>query len=160
MNKSSAFNASEFCHTLQSDSKGRAKSISVPGHKGKSYRVILRRESLLGSITAECSLTTSNGDKPCKGNSHSICYHSLAALIHAADCAGCEISLCESEKSAMLLKNIGGDVIKAASYTSGKSVWLVVNLPESQRARELDDEWQLEQMKAARDEETWYQGIQ
>ena len=80
MNKSSAYKASEFCHTLQLDKDDRVKSVSVPGHEGKSYRVILRRNGAISgeynrAITTECHLTTSNGDIPCKGNPDSICYH-------------------------------------------------------------------------------------
>ena len=61
--------------------------------------------------------------------------------------------------------------MRAASYTSGKSVWLVVNLPEKLgRVGTVDDEmdsWQRvrdeEELHAAQaqiDEQTWHQGVQ
>src|SRR3990167_5953911 len=95
-----------FVGILQKDKDGRGRVFLVPGSDGKQYRVILRRGN--GVVSTECHLMVGGNEVACKGNSHSICYHSLQSVAKAIDLAGLRISFCEEERGAIRLSKLGG----------------------------------------------------
>lgn len=68
--------------TTQTDSKGRARVVEVPGSEGKRYQVIIRRGK--GFIEGECRLETGAGLIDCQGNRSGVCYHVITAISHAS----------------------------------------------------------------------------
>lgn len=134
MNTESARKVSEFTTVLQRDGKSQAKVVGVPGHEGKRYQVIICRDS---GLSVECNQDTPIGIVPCKGNSKSICYHCLAAIIKAASEKNQEVAFCDSYTKASKLLQVkkAGVIVKLTSWQSKKEVWLVVtgNLPEKKK---------------------------
>lgn len=116
---------------VEHDRDGRAKVLVVPGSEGKRYEVIIRRN---GKMTTECRLDTGIGYRPCKGNNHSVCYHSIAALIVAAQERECEVAICRTEGEAKLRTRIDGRKFEVTNFHGeGNPVWLVVNGCEDAR---------------------------
>jgi len=128
MNITSARNVSEFVHVLAKDSEGRPTHLLVPGHEGRKYSVTLKRN---GGLSAHCFQIVSSTSASCKGSSHCICYHVLAACIVSASEQGKELSWCESQADAERLSNIEGKVFTVRSSQSGEMAYGVV--------RELND---------------------
>ena len=122
-----AKNALPFIGITQRDKNGKPKTLVVPGSKGKKYRVILRREG--GIITAECAKELGHlGYENCKGNSHSLCYHSIAAIEFSLREAGFKSHWCETEKDAQRLFNaIGGTIFMAKSHSCNVMAFILIN---------------------------------
>ena len=98
--------------------------VYVPGNDAKIYSVIVKRRN--GNILTECRLLTGNGTIPCRGNSYSVCYHSLAAVIALANKGGYKVMLCHSKSSAAKVKNIvNGKVVSVTSRQSHKRKFIV-----------------------------------
>jgi hypothetical protein len=121
MNTKSARNASEFVYILSRDKNGKARTAIVPGHEGKRYHVILRRAA--GCISGECHVYTEHGiGDACKGNTHGLCYHVLAAMIYSSEQCG-SLAVCASESDAKRRAHLGGDAVRLQSCQSNKIAW-------------------------------------
>ena len=121
---SKAKQAVPFCKILARDVSGRVTSVLTPGSEGKQYRVILRRN---GHITTECQCQTSGGDVVCQGNQKAVCYHSLAALIVAAEARDGQVSFCESKDKADNLAHTGRTVSRVTSHQcENAELWMAV----------------------------------
>ena len=123
MNAQSARNAKEFVHILAKDNQSRPTRFHVPGHARRHYEVSLERNDHLG---AYCFREDDDSGDACRGNSHAVCYHVLAACLIAAEAQGKELSWCESETDAERLARVGGKVFTVKSAQSGMSAWGVV----------------------------------
>ncbi len=93
--------------TLDVDKQQRPRVVLVPGSEGKQYQVIIRRPDK-NTITCECSVCTSCGDQPCKGNTRTVCYHSIAAILHCVREKQRRAWVCGDLRSAQLLENATG----------------------------------------------------
>lgn len=73
-------------------------------------------------LQATCTMT-----EPCKGNSHTLCYHSMAAIIKGANLKNCSVKFFDNFSDAYLTSIIDGKLIKVQS-TQGKRAygWIVV----------------------------------
>ena len=111
---------------LSRDPEDRIRSAIVPGTDGKRYHVILRRNN--GAMTTECRLEVNGGNEPCKGNSRTVCYHSIAALTLCAIEAKKEVAFCNDKASADLRARISGEINTVRSFQSidAKTIWMVV----------------------------------
>lgn len=124
MNLQSARHVKEFVSVLKVDSQKRPSVLHVPGHGGRIYKVIIRRES---GLSVECLLDTGNGEIPCQGNSHGLCYHSYAALEKAAESKGFKVYFCADESKAKCLVNlVHGKAYNPISKQSKVGIWIVI----------------------------------
>ena len=123
MNTESARNVKEFVTIASRDAEGRPIVLRIPGHGGKSYEVTLTRN---GGVSATCMQLNGIRQVACQGNSHSVCYHVLAACEVAANDAGLELSWCNSQADAERLARIEGKTFCVESAQSGKRAWGVV----------------------------------
>ena len=98
--------------------------VIVPGSEGKQYRVIVRLAP--GKVETECHLLTGSGDIVCKGNEHSLCYHSLTAIRVAVHARNRDIRFCGDEAAATLLSRVGGKAVVIESRDSKKTRWGLV----------------------------------
>ena len=89
-------------------------SLSVPGHDGHRYTVELERD---GVLSYWCG---------CKGASHSVCYHGLAAAIKVATDKGYILTWAQNKPDAQRLANLGGRVISLTSTRSKVRAWGVL----------------------------------
>ncbi len=119
MNINSANKAAEFVACWQTDNKGRVEKATVPGHNARLYQVTFSRSGKR-LLIEEC-INPDEGEL-CKGHKHSICFHALAALIHAAEKKGFRLTFCSTLKEA---KSVGGTVIEVISAHSKKKGWIV-----------------------------------
>lgn len=121
--------ASLFCKTLAWDGDNRPTKIITPGSDAKQYEVIIRRN---GCITVDCHwcpggwASRTSGYIPCKGNEHSVCYHSLAALLVAAESRDSTVSFCATEDDANQLARLGGVVTFVTNHAHTAKLWMVV----------------------------------
>lgn len=142
MNTREARQVTNFTSILQTDNSGKPKVISVPGHNGRNYEVIVRRDN---GLSVECRQNTGPcGHIDCKGNSKSICYHSLAAIIRCAKEQNQEVAICESYQAASRLmqikKNDKPVIVRLTSRQSGKVAYLVVTgVQSTHTTRQLSD---------------------
>ena len=98
--------------------------VYVPGKNAKTYSVIVKRQN--GNILTECRLVTINGTISCKGNSSSVCYHSLAAIIALAQANSYKVMLCKNKTSASKIQNIThGSILPVISRQSHKRKYIV-----------------------------------
>ena len=77
-------------------------------------------------IDATCQLNNGNME-PCKGNSQTICRHTMAALIKANDLKNKTVTFFDNFSDALQLSNFGGNLVKVQS-TQGKRHhgWIVI----------------------------------
>lgn len=115
MNISSARKAKEFCKVARSDADGTI--VRVPGHEGRLYFVKVSPNTSVISITCR-----EKNHSECKGNSSSICYHSLAAVLFLNPGA----KLCETASDAENLANLGGTAMVIHSTQSGRGAGVVL----------------------------------
>jgi hypothetical protein len=115
--------AALFTFVSKRDGNGRASAIDVPGHEGRRYMVLIKRN---GHVEVECLQDTPLGDVPCQGGLRSFCFHSYAALEIAAREAGRQVVWCKDEPAAKRLSRVGGNVLKVVGKRSGKVIWGVV----------------------------------
>ncbi len=114
-----------FAHVVAKDELSRARHVSVPGSDGKSYDVFIHRSG--NCLECECQLVTGYGNLDCQGNTRSVCYHSLMAVMVAAKEHKMKIAFCgRDERAAQRLSHLGGRVVKIRSRQSGREVWGVV----------------------------------
>lgn len=113
---------------LQRDNQGRAREVIVPGTDGKQYSVLISRN---GAMKTECRLLVgNNGYKPCRGENHTVCTHSLTALVLAAREVDCEIlGICTTMESAeriqRIYKHSRALEISPRFSTRARHVWLI-----------------------------------
>lgn len=115
-----------FTRVVETDKLDRPKILHVPGHKGKTYRVIIRREM---GVTVECHLMSELGNIPCQGNGNgTICYHSMAAIIAANNYRGTEAAICNSKVDANRLANLKhGRNLRVKSFNGNGEIWVVIS---------------------------------
>lgn len=120
--------AARFASVSTRDAAGKAKTINVPGSEARIRNVILWRKSYDNKpvMMTECDVVTGIGRTPCKGNQH-VCYHSMAAVIAAAQDKGMEVNFCDNPSDAEKLNNIKhGVVIPVVNKRDTDSLWAVV----------------------------------
>lgn len=119
--------ALSFIGVTQRDKNGKPKTLIVPGSNGAKYQVILRRSGRV--ITAECAKELGQlGCENCKGNSHSLCYHSIAAIEFSLREAGFKSHWCETEEDAQRLFNaLGGTIYLAKSHNCNAMAFILIN---------------------------------
>ena len=102
---------------------GKTAVVSVPGHDGKTYTVILRRSG--STMTAECLLKTSIGDKPCQSGER-MCYHSMAAMMVVASKSKIAVSMAKTADAAARLSRISkASKFTLARHNSDNSIFVV-----------------------------------
>ena len=111
---------------LSRDPEDRIRSAMVPGTEGKRYHVILRRNN--GEMMTECRMEVNGGHENCKGNSRTVCYHSIATLTLCAIEAKKKVAFCNDKESADLRARISGEIKSVRSFQSidAKTIWMVV----------------------------------
>lgn len=115
--------ASLFCKAIAWDGENRPTKIITPGSDAKQYEVIIRRN---GCITTQCRCCSNNCLPACKGNESSVCYHSLAALLLAAESRDRTVSFCATEDDANQLARLGGIVTFVTNHANTAKLWMVV----------------------------------
>lgn len=124
-----------FSAILKRDDKKRATLVQVPGSKGKTYNVIIRRLRVSDSfskITLECNLVAgSAGFLSCPGNSHRkgtqvICKHARTALNLVLLEAGRKVRWFESYEAAVQMR-MGGKIYCVESHQNGARMYVVTN---------------------------------
>ena len=109
---------------LTRDRAGLVKTVRVQG-TAETYKVIVRRDN--NQLSAECLCESPLGHIPCAGNTHSFCYHSIAALRAAAKDATRILRLSEKGKvSLQLMQRCGGKLLPLRSWQSGRVIWGMV----------------------------------
>ncbi len=109
---------------LTRDRAGLVKTVRVQG-TAETYKVIVRRDG--NQLSAECLCESPLGHIPCAGNTHSFCYHSIAALRAAAKDATRILRLSEKGKvSLQLMQRCGGKLLPLRYWQSGKVIWGLV----------------------------------
>lgn len=125
-----ARHAAPFASVLSTDKDGNVKTAIVPGSDGKRYHVILRRFG--GVWSGECRLDCGPaGHIPCKGNAHEYsCYHTITAVIVAAEEAGYHVQFTDAEPKARLLERLGFHAYKLQPWNNGRlvgeTVWTLI----------------------------------
>jgi len=97
----------------------------VPGHEGRTYRVIVRRAK---GISVECHQVHQYGEiQACPGNSKGLCYHSLGALRAMAREAKLQLAFVESVDVARKLLNLhpDGKAVKVTSFQGPGCTYMV-----------------------------------
>ena len=124
-----AKSAARFAGVIQRNSADKPTMITVPGHNGKQYDVIVKRLEG-GLLVCECRLYTGkNGYAPCPG-SNFVCYHALGSVIAVAQDSGYSLVLCHSEKDAKrLINRYGGAVLKVVNKVGSDEVFAVAYKP-------------------------------
>lgn len=101
---------------------GQVKKVTLPGHDGKRYMVIVKRTP--DGIHTDCHIDAGpHGLVECKGNSHATCYHTIAAVILAAKSVKGEVRFTETPEDAKRLSHLGGQIVKVVG--NGHPVWAV-----------------------------------
>ncbi len=116
--------AAEFAKVTSRTQAGQVQTVIVPGHSGKQYQVIIRRN---GNLSAECRLDTTGGYMPCPGNSNNgkICYHSISAVEIAAKEQKLSLSWCQDEHQVIQLSNLGGKPYTVTSHQGSGQLWVI-----------------------------------
>jgi hypothetical protein len=114
-----ALKIQEWVHPTSLSRAGRLLRCVVPGHEAKQYEVVLVRR--IGVLEVTCSELPTH--KPCKGNGHSICYHSMAAVIAALRLQGFS---CEWHENPQDNVTEGAKVIEVRSGACDKAVYVSV----------------------------------
>lgn len=114
-----------FAKVLDHDSQGRVTKVLLPGSDGTQYQVILRRN---GHISAECNCMVLGGLKPCAGNTVTLCYHCMGAVIIAARAELLSVSFCDKREAAEQLVRLGYVVYPVESWNAGpgRGLWMGV----------------------------------
>ena len=113
--------AAKFSQVITYDKDRKPKVISVPGHSGRRYNVILRRVGK--GLEAECLQEIQFGFRACP-SVHKVCYHIKAAIIVAASYSGFKVAFTQTEKDARRLRNLGMGANKVISKV-GSEQWFV-----------------------------------
>jgi hypothetical protein len=113
-----------FIQIMDRDKTGKPCKMNVPGHEGRRYAVILRRQT--GKLLAECLHSEASSNWPCEGSLKSICYHCLAAIIAAAADSGKKVVFFEEYAVAKNYSNFGGAVCIVEGWKSKKQLFMVV----------------------------------
>lgn len=113
-----------FVQILGRDKMGKPCKFIVPGHAGRRYMVILRRQK--GKLLVECLHNEAGSNWECEGSSKSICYHCLAAVMAAAADGGKTVVFFAEYAAAKKYSNLGGVVILIEGWKSGKKIFGVV----------------------------------
>ena len=123
--------AAAFAGIVTRDKDGKAKTITVPGTKGKQYQVIVRRitnkKGHVYKVTTECRVSAGGcGYVNCPGNPKHVCYHSLAAFLAMAK--GHQVAFCSTWEDAKRLSHLNqGKVGILASHNGSGRLYTVVS---------------------------------
>lgn len=126
--------AAKFSRVVARDVHGRVTAVMVPGHDSKQYEVVIKRGK--DHFETECFLFLDKDvnylkhSPHCQGNSHGLCYHSLAAILVAAQEAHLEIGFSENEAAARKKQDILSNQFKVGRVVSkqapDKGAWVVI----------------------------------
>lgn len=120
-------NSLAFIGILQSDKMNRPALLKVPGSEGKSYNVIIKRDTKYNLVEVECNLDCNHhGYQACKGNSKTICKHSRAAINFLMIKAGFKVRWFDTYEKAFKML-MGGKIIVVKSKQSQDKAWVVIN---------------------------------
>jgi hypothetical protein len=124
--------AARFAHVEQTDGDKKVRRVSLPGSDGKRYQVIIRRDAQHGFgkrvITTECrQMVAGDNFVPCKGNTNGhVCYHSVAAVLVAAEKSGHSVAVCKTYGDAQRLSRMGGAIAVLSSHQGKGILYLVI----------------------------------
>ncbi len=128
----SARHIQEFVGVHKQDHGTVTYKVRVPGHDGKRYQVLFRKELRMDNgrwvrvLTGECLLDTGNGDLPCQSRGgNTICYHVLAGIIATCKANNQKVMFCKNEKDARNLANLGGKVFRYGRHDRVDFQWAV-----------------------------------
>jgi hypothetical protein len=140
MNKESARRVVEFIKLYDFDKDGKPLHALVPGHGAQYYQVEMDRRpfKLDSAATIRCRCINPDLGESCKGNSHGVCYHSVGAVIRAAEKMGCTIALCDSLEGAWTVAAIGGTVMCIRSVQSNKEIFAVYRKKEVDKVKKAE----------------------
>jgi len=130
MNIPEAQSASKFALVTKKSNSTVKYKVTIPGHDGKRYMVLLRRIS--GGYTGECLLDAGALGTPstclsATKSTNGACYHIGAALLEIAASAGYKLAFCQNEAAAKRLRNLyNGIVLWYARHNGNKMEWAVV----------------------------------
>lgn len=89
-------------------------------------------------VNCKCLEHTGKGMIDCKGNSKTICYHSMAAIIKAAESKGQKVYFFDNFSQALNYSKLGGKLVKVQSEQGNKAHgWIVVK--ENKTTKSLDN---------------------
>ena len=125
--------AARFISVLRRDERSRPTILSIPGHEGKRYTVVLVRNDAEKTVRVKC-LHSGNMSDICEGNYRSVCYHSFAAIMFAAKEAGFSVRIFDNEADA---KKAGkaSDRFQIVGHTSGKIFFAVLKKQPEKKAK-------------------------
>jgi len=128
--RNEARGAAQFAGIVARNSNGRPSQVTVPGHGGKRYDVLIKREG--GVFVTECRIDTGvTGMISCPGSKY-VCYHALAVVMAVAEDAGMQAVMCHSADDAAKVRNLrGGAVIQVINKAGTDKVWAVAFEPEA-----------------------------
>jgi len=114
--------------------------VTVPGHDGKQYKVLVRYECRgeHQATTFECCLDAKDlgvvaNQCPSRNHNHdTMCYHALAAMLAIAEYNHTKVSFVDSEVTARKLRNLGGKVFRYGRRDRN-SVGIAVAFSERER---------------------------
>ena len=125
MNMTSARKVAEFVNLCDFDEKNRVVTALVPGHQSNWYNVPFERLTINNEKIIKVHCSNHETGEQCKGNLSSICYHCIAALIHAAGKKGFSLSFCSKQDKAEKLLRLDGCIVPIISALSQKKQWIV-----------------------------------
>ena len=130
----------KFAQVVERDGNGVVKVTRTPGTKCKSYKQVIRRFPAVARmdwdqvirmhpaiVRIDCWHENGGmGNTACKGNERTVCYHSMASIIAAADCKGLHTSFCANGSDAAKLAQLSGTKPTRIVNRSGSGeVWAV-----------------------------------
>lgn len=86
-------------------------------------------------INCTCQKVTGHGMEDCKGNSFTVCYHSMAAIVKKAELKNATVTFFNNFSPALNYSNFGGKLVRVKSVQADKTCWIVIN---SQQSKVLD----------------------
>ena len=118
--------AAEFCY-VGTERNGKIHTVFVPGHEGKKYFVILKRDEK--GLILECQhiLPHSNAFL-CPGGCKTVCYHQMAAVMFVAQQAGYRTAITETLGDAIRFTHLhdGATISRLMSKHAKDKVLFVV----------------------------------
>ena len=124
MNLSEANAVLPFIHLLGRNQRGSSYHLLVPGHNGHRYHVYVKVES--GTFTVECQQEMGSlGQRPCQGNSSSLCYHAIAGVKWVLRAWNRENFWSSKLDNLRRLRRTGGLLHRVVSKTSKKEVYVL-----------------------------------
>jgi len=129
---SKAYAASIFAGVVAHDPSGRPLSFVIPGTSGNQYFVTITRKAN-SIVQCACHLMMRDVDntlQDCQGNGKTVCYHSIAAILHSLELQNMVGYVCESIDDAQRLIRLSAKtskMITLESHPEAKKIFIVVD---------------------------------